>query len=648
MKKNKLKAFLLAICIALPTMFALTACGHKHKYSEDWSTDATSHWHACTSKDCKETKDSAEHTFEATNTTETTHKLKCSVCGYEQAETAHTFAQNHNDTKHWQECSCGYKKDEIIHTLTNTADGTYTHKMGCVDCGYIAEEEAHSYESDSETNCDVCLHERNEATLAFKTGTYTFTYDGSAHAFDKSSLVQTNVSLDEVVVEYSATHDNPVWTTDIPVNAGTYYIRLTVEANGDHTGLTINSLEDQSKAININKKVISLTNVVMVYNASELNTNTSQKSLTLTSADVEGLCGSDTLQAKLYKQSGTNTFSEGEEWVVEELQKQDHASKYVGIQASGNYKFDTTTTGKLYVAKDTTLSGEGTSTSPYIYTAEATIAQHGIVYYSASRQRTNGIRHAINFDVELSDSNAEIVDVFTKSNGFSATLVADGTLVVYGGAGNPTVYIGVKYSGSDANKAVSLTLTQNSSTTTISSTDYWSNALNFAGSSRVHISLKKDGSVLEECKYDRDNRKYYKNNQGTEVYYDMGAIAGCYTYTKTDGGNWTRTTTSYDSINEADLAGYDGTKFSSAWLGSFVSIFDLFTFSNEDQMYHLESYTVGEDDVTYTDIALKFENNKLVYAEYKTVDDASVEKHTIEVEYPEIVNISFPTNYTTA
>lgn len=53
-------------------MFALTACGHKHKYSDTWSTDATYHWHTCTGKDCDATSDKAEHTFGDDN--------KCTVC----------------------------------------------------------------------------------------------------------------------------------------------------------------------------------------------------------------------------------------------------------------------------------------------------------------------------------------------------------------------------------------------------------------------------------------------------------------------------------------------------------------------------------------------------------------------------------------
>lgn len=89
MTKNKIKALLLAICLVIPTMFTLVACGHKHTYGNDWSKDATYHWHVCTGKDCNETE-----------------KAK------------HTYVTKHNDTQYWQECSvCGYAQEKVTGTV---------------------------------------------------------------------------------------------------------------------------------------------------------------------------------------------------------------------------------------------------------------------------------------------------------------------------------------------------------------------------------------------------------------------------------------------------------------------------------------------------------------------------------------------------
>ena len=46
-KKKSLLTFMLAICLMIPAMFMLTACGHNHKALAEWQSDATYHWHAC-------------------------------------------------------------------------------------------------------------------------------------------------------------------------------------------------------------------------------------------------------------------------------------------------------------------------------------------------------------------------------------------------------------------------------------------------------------------------------------------------------------------------------------------------------------------------------------------------------------------------
>lgn len=79
MRKNKILTFILAICMILPAMFVVTACGkssHTHTYGE-WSSDATDHWRVCT--ECDDTEKSA-----------------------------HTYVDKHDDTQYWKECAvCG-------------------------------------------------------------------------------------------------------------------------------------------------------------------------------------------------------------------------------------------------------------------------------------------------------------------------------------------------------------------------------------------------------------------------------------------------------------------------------------------------------------------------------------------------------------
>lgn len=67
---------------------------HEHTYSKEWTSDATSHWHAATCEHTKEVSGKTAHTFgegvvkkEATETKEGEKTYTCSVCGYVKKET---------------------------------------------------------------------------------------------------------------------------------------------------------------------------------------------------------------------------------------------------------------------------------------------------------------------------------------------------------------------------------------------------------------------------------------------------------------------------------------------------------------------------------------------------------------------------------
>lgn len=90
----KRKSFL-AIMVLMLAIILLTACNKdgKHNFAEEWSNNETHHWHACTDKGCKETKDKAEHTWDGGNVTvEPTTEQKgtmvytCTVCRREKTE----------------------------------------------------------------------------------------------------------------------------------------------------------------------------------------------------------------------------------------------------------------------------------------------------------------------------------------------------------------------------------------------------------------------------------------------------------------------------------------------------------------------------------------------------------------------------------
>lgn len=108
-KKKSLLTFVFAICLMIPAMFMLTACGHNHKATEKWQSDATYHWHACEDENCKEQLEKTEHTWgewtetkASTCTEKGTEESTCSVCGHkgtrELALAEHEYTYTYNSS----------------------------------------------------------------------------------------------------------------------------------------------------------------------------------------------------------------------------------------------------------------------------------------------------------------------------------------------------------------------------------------------------------------------------------------------------------------------------------------------------------------------------------------------------------------------
>lgn len=250
---------------------------------------------------------------------------------------------------HWKVCAdCGITlgnpEEKAEHHFSWVLDSE-THYQKCDDCGYTTDEAEHTYESDTAIECDDCLRQRGTASLAFKGGVYTVTYNGQAQAFDKENYLESNVdSLDEVTVSYSTSKDGP-WTEEPPKDVGTYYIKLSVEANHDHTSCVLVSDEPLLK---IQAKTLSLTDLVLTRTPSDLTNPLNTVNIDLTAADIPGIYGNDTLKVSLAYKSGT-TFKSGDEYTVKSKFNTTSIDKCVTVSTSGNYTFSNDTTGKLFV-----------------------------------------------------------------------------------------------------------------------------------------------------------------------------------------------------------------------------------------------------------------------------------------------------------
>ena len=179
---------------------AIAAAGHK--YSAEWSKDATNHWHECTV--CGDKKDQVAHewdegavTKQPTCTEEGVKTYTCSVCGQTKTEVieaqGHDYAEvwSKDETNHWHECTvCHAKTDIAGHawgsgvvtrpaTCTEDGEKTYTCECGATRTEAIAAS-GHKYATEwskDETNhwheCTVCGDRKDQAAHEWDEGVVT-------------------------------------------------------------------------------------------------------------------------------------------------------------------------------------------------------------------------------------------------------------------------------------------------------------------------------------------------------------------------------------------------------------------------------------------------------------------------------------------
>ena len=110
-----------------------------HDYTGEWQKDKDGHWHVCKNDGCTVTDTKVGHVSSGAATE--SEPEKCTVCGYVIAPAlSHTHAfttPKHDETNHWNECSCGEKSGVAPHTVTD--DGDCTTAVVC-SCGYTVSE----------------------------------------------------------------------------------------------------------------------------------------------------------------------------------------------------------------------------------------------------------------------------------------------------------------------------------------------------------------------------------------------------------------------------------------------------------------------------------------------------------------------------
>lgn len=163
--------------------FTMAACGeesttptnddHEHTYSTDWVYNSTQHWHAASCEDTNSVSEQAAHADDDNDGV-------CDVCGYNYDHT-HVYSNewSSDGTSHWHEALCG-------HTTTSDTAAHTTNAAGvCTVCGYQAgTPDVSSVESAlAVAEVQSYLAEHGEGTISYyndiygRTSNYSLSYD---------------------------------------------------------------------------------------------------------------------------------------------------------------------------------------------------------------------------------------------------------------------------------------------------------------------------------------------------------------------------------------------------------------------------------------------------------------------------------------
>ncbi len=255
-KKKSIWAFVLALCLIVPAMFMMTACGkHEHSFSSEWTKTETQHWHACKDKNCEEKSDLGDHDFvwaEKTPAGVHTDKVEtgtCKTCQYQKDRTVegtglHTWIWQANEHKHWQQTTCEHetplKQNEQDHIWVYASEGELTHRR-TTNCG--AEKHSsrteinipHRYDNVDDTTCNDCVYERDLTGKGSFNAISAKTYNAGAQGVVPSDYTVNEAIKDLCEIQYKVKGANDsTYTTTAPTNAGTYEVRIYCRGNATY------------------------------------------------------------------------------------------------------------------------------------------------------------------------------------------------------------------------------------------------------------------------------------------------------------------------------------------------------------------------------------------------------------------------------
>ena len=241
----------------------ISVLDHTHKTTEEYSSDSTGHWHACSGCDEKvdferHTEDSGTVTVEPTETTEGVKIFKCVKCEYVmRTETIPPIAPDHtheydtewksDNTHHWHECDCGEKTDIAEHIsddgvikVSPTETSTGTRAYYCKVCGRFLRSEVipakgvdNSFKFSPETSVDPAFFASLVFTEAMNVNAETKgnTVTLSWRKINRAEKYYVYQYINGKYVRIKTTADNTVTFRNLK-NGKTYQLLVKYSING--------------------------------------------------------------------------------------------------------------------------------------------------------------------------------------------------------------------------------------------------------------------------------------------------------------------------------------------------------------------------------------------------------------------------------
>ena len=271
--KKRLLTILLSLVAATCLTFALTACGgnktecekNGHSFSTEWLNDATDHWHKCAN--CNEVSDKAAHVYDK----------EVVADEYRASEATYT-----EPAKYYKSCVCGKK-------------GTETFDNG-----------------------EALGAKENQVLLADGV-VLGKTYDGEAYTLSAEAFTKNGDGA--ITLEYKGA-DETEWSSEAPVNAGNYKLRVSVAATAEWKAA------QATFDFTIDKKQLTVSGTTVADKVYDGTTTAN-----VTAGTLAGLIGSDEVSVGVM---ATGTFASKDVAYGLGIEKQDVTVSYALTGALAN------------------------------------------------------------------------------------------------------------------------------------------------------------------------------------------------------------------------------------------------------------------------------------------------------------------------